>query len=300
MQIGRLFEIVYLLLDQKKVTAKDLALRFEVSARTIYRDIETLSETGIPVYMTKGKGGGISILPGFVLNKAVITEAEKKDIMSSLHAINAIQLDDAGTALEKLNSLFGESNTDWIEVDFSAWANAEEETNHFQMMKEAILAKKEVQFTYASAKGQNTQRVVEPLKICFKGGAWYLYGYCKERKDFRFFKLRRIKELNMKETSFLQNAPKQVFKKESVFSGEFVQLKMKLAKELAYRVYDEFESYKLLEDGSFLVEIHYPKGEWLFYYVASFGSQCEVLEPLEVRNDVRDEFQKIVKNYLEK
>lgn len=298
MQISRLFEIVYILLDKKMVTAKELAERFEVSTRTVYRDIETLSVAGIPIYMTKGKGGGISILPGFVLNKAVITEEEKKDILMSLHAVNAVNLSDTGTALDKLNSLFGESNTDWIEVDFSSWANADAETKIFNTIKSAILSKKVIAFTYASAKGQETNRTVEPLKICFKGGAWYLYGYCKERKDNRFFKLRRIKKLIVKEEVFYQNAPNQVFAQEVVFNEEFVQLKMRIGKDLAYRVYDEFECYEQLEDGSFIVEIKYPKGEWIFYYITSFGSQCEVLAPEYLRENMKTELQKMLNHYI--
>ena len=72
-QINRLFEIVYILLEKQTVTAAELSQRFEVSSRTIYRDVETLSQAGIPIYMSKGKGGGISLLPDFILNKAVLT-----------------------------------------------------------------------------------------------------------------------------------------------------------------------------------------------------------------------------------
>ena len=167
MQINRLFEILYILLDQKTVTSRALAERFEVSQRTIYRDIETLSSAGIPVYMSKGKGGGISLLPDFVLNKAVITDEEKEDILSSLKAVNAVHPSKTDTALKKLSSLFGESNTDWIEVDFSSWANAQNETETFNTMKPAIIGKRVVSFSYASAKGQRTSREVEPLKLCF-------------------------------------------------------------------------------------------------------------------------------------
>lgn len=205
MQINRLFGIVYILLDKKIVTSKELAELFEVSSRTIYRDIETLSSAGIPVYMTKGKGGGISLLPGFVLNKAVITDEEKEDILSSLKAVNAVNLSKTDTALKKLSSLFGESNTDWIEVDFSSWANAQNETETFNTIKSAILDRKCISFSYASAKGQQTSREVEPLKLCFKNSAWYLYGYCKSRCDFRLFKLRRTRELCVSEQNFRRN-----------------------------------------------------------------------------------------------
>lgn len=298
MQINRLFEIVYSLLDKKSVTAKALAERFEVSTRTIYRDIETLSSAGIPVYMSKGKGGGISLLPDFVLNKAVITDEEKEDILSSLKAVNAVNLCKTDTALKKLSSLFGESNTDWIEVDFSSWANAQNETETFNTLKSAILGKRVVSFSYASAKGQQTAREVEPLKLCFKSGAWYLYGYCQSRCDYRFFKLRRIRELCVSEQNFQRKSPTQIFSDENLFQEEYVKLKLKLSAQVAYRVYDEFDNYDQQEDGSFIAEINYPKGEWIGYYITTFGSHCEVLEPEGVRNDVKAELQKTLNQYL--
>lgn len=298
MQINRLFEIVYILLDKKVVTSKELAERFEVSTRTIYRDIETLSSSGIPVYMSKGKGGGISLLPDFVLNKAVITDEEKENILSSLKAVNAVSFSKTDTALTKLSSLFGESNTDWIEVDFSSWANPQIEAETFDSIKSAILWKKVIFFSYSSAKGQQTAREVEPLKLCFKGGAWYLYGYCKSRGDFRFFKLRRIKELRVSEQNFQRKSPKQIFSNDNVFQEEYVKLKLKLSEAVAYRVYDEFENYEQQEDGSFIAEINYPKGEWIFYYVSSFGEDCEVLSPKEFRLDVKTKLQNTLKNYL--
>ena len=298
MQINRLFEIVYILLDKKIITSKELAERFEVSQRTIYRDIETLSSAGIPVYMSKGKGGGISMLPDFVLNKAVITDEEKDDILSSLKAVNAVNLSKTDTALKKLSSLFGESNADWIEVDFSSWSNMQNETEAFNTIKSAILRKRVISFSYASAKGQRTSREVEPLKLCFKSGAWYLYGYCRSRCDFRFFKLRRIRELSTSEENYQRKSPKQIFFGKNMYQEEYVKLKLKLSAEAAYRVYDEFDHYEQQEDGSFIVEIKYPKGQWIFYYIASFGSQCEVLEPVDVRNDVKAELQNTLNNYL--
>ncbi len=298
MQINRLFEIVYILLDKKTVTSKELAELFEVSSRTIYRDIETLSSAGIPIYMSKGKGGGISLLPGFVLNKAVITDEEKDDILSSLKAVNAVNLSKTHTALKKLSSLFGESNTDWIEVDFSTWSNEHNETETFNVIKSAILDRRGISFSYASSKGQQISREVEPLKLCFKNSAWYLYGYCKSRCDFRFFKLRRIKELCVSKQNFQRKSPNQIFSKENLFKDEFVKLKLKLSEQLAYRVYDEFDSYEQQEDGSFIAEINIPKGEWIVYFIASFGSQCEVLEPESVRNDVIAELQNTLIHYL--
>lgn len=300
MHINRLFEIVYILLDKKIVTAKKLSERFEVSTRTIYRDIDTLSSAGIPVYMSKGKGGGISLLPDFVLNKVVLTDEEKEDILSSLKAAETINLNETDTALKKLSSLFGESNADWIEVDFSSWKNnSKSEAETFDVIKSAILSKRIVLFSYASAKGEQITRKVEPLKLCFKAGAWYLYGYCKKRHDYRFFKLRRIKNLSMLEQNFNRKSPKQIFFTHNTSKEEDVTLKLKFTPHTAFRVYDEFDNYSQNEDGSFIVEVTYPKGEeWIFGYIESFGEECEVLEPVYIREAIKAKLMNTLKYYL--
>lgn len=297
MQINRLFEIIYLLLQKDKITATELANKFEVSSRTIYRDIETLSSAGIPIYMTKGKGGGISLLPNFVLDKAVLTDEEKENILTSLMAVDAVDLNKKNTALQKFSSLFGESYVDWIEVDFSSWYNCSDETILFQTLKTVICGKKTVVFGYSNAKGEETSRNIEPLKLCFKGGAWYLYGYCKTRCDFRFFKLRRIKNLKITSEVTEHKAPKRILTTEKNFQEEYLHLKLHLSNEMAYRVYEEFEKYEKQNDGSFIVEIDFPNGKWLLYYIATFGSSCEVLEPISVRAEVKKQLVKMQKIY---
>lgn len=300
MQINRLFEIVYILLDKKRVTAQELAEHFEVSSRTIYRDIEILSGAGVPVYMNKGKGGGVSLLSEFVLNKAVITEKEKEEILSSLKAMGTVSLEE-DTTLRKLSSLFGRlerSNTDWIEVDFGAWSDGKREADFFQTLKWAIINRQVIRFSYASVKGQIFERKVEPLRLCFKGGAWYLYGYCRERRDYRFFKLKRIQGLEKTKEFFNRECIEPVLdKQKDVYKVKMVDLRLKIQREAAYRVYDEFEKYEQLEDGSFLVNIKFPDNEWLMYYIFSFGRNVEVIEPMEIRNRVQAELEEMLGKY---
>lgn len=286
-------------IEKNIITAKELAERFEVSQRTIYRDIETLSTAGIPVYMSKGKGGGISILKDFILNKAILTEEEKSEILSSIRAVNAVSFSDAESekVLRKLNNILGENDTDWIEVDFSNWSNAESEKETFNNLKSAILTKKVVKFDYSSGKGENISREVCPLKLYFKGQSWYMYGYCRMRNDYRFFKLRRIKGLCTSKESFDIKAPKNIIKEDNIFNDEFVTLKMRIYSKMAYRVYDEFEYFKKLDDGSFIVTTKHPKGEWLFNYISSFGEECEVLEPQEIRKEIKNRIEKMLLNY---
>lgn len=300
MQVNRLFEIVYILLEKEKVTARELAERFEVSARTVYRDIETLSGAGIPIYMSKGKGGGISLLPGFTLDKAVITEGEKAEILSALKALDAVRPAEKTTAFQKMGSLLGESDYDWIEVDFGKWHDKNAAQLLFQDIKTAVIEKRVIRFSYANTKGQMSEREAEPLKLCFKGEAWYLYAWCRTHGEERFFKLNRIRKLVLTEETFSRTCKDSVLKKQQGnYQAETIRLKLKIAKEAAYRVYEEFENYEVLADGSFLAEIDFPAGEWVFYYLTSFGKALEVLEPEAVRKQLKEELEKILEKYLD-
>ena len=187
MKINRLFEIIYLLIEKESITAKELAEKFEVSTRTIYRDVEILSSVGIPIYMTKGRGGGISLLPNYILDKTVLTDKERENILSSLRAVQTVDIADSNSKqelIQKFSSLFGNSYIDWIEVDFSSWHDYKDQSNIFQIIKSAIFNKKKIKFEYSNSKGEQTYRKVEPLKLCSKGGSWYLYGYCDKRCDY--------------------------------------------------------------------------------------------------------------------
>ncbi len=297
MQINRLFEMVYILLNRESVTAGELAKQFEVSTRTIYRDVELLSSAGIPIYMTKGKGGGISLLPEFVLNKTLLTDWEKTDILSALHAVNTVSLEQTNSAIQKLSSLFGKESGDWVEVDFSDWANAEEESALFTALKAAILNRNHIEFFYHSEAG-SMRRVVEPLKLCFKGQSWYLFAFCLMREDYRFFKLRRMKELMTLPDKFYRKGPDKVLDGKKVFQDDFVTITLKLSKEMAYRVYDEFPESKTLPDGGFLAKITMPRGDWIFHYLATFGEHCEVLAPEDVRLEIKEKLEKTLKQYL--
>ena len=137
--LTRLFQIVYLLMEKPQMTAKELADIFEVSERTIYRDIDKLTLAGIPIYTNQGKHGGISILPDYVLDKSVLTTEEKKKILESLNALNEVSLSVDNDSVSKLRSFFGEQYQDWIEIEFSSWGNSTEDAAVFEQIKNAIL-----------------------------------------------------------------------------------------------------------------------------------------------------------------
>ncbi|MFR5683641.1 MAG: helix-turn-helix transcriptional regulator, partial [Clostridia bacterium] len=202
MQINRLFEIVYLLLKRKTITAKELANRFEVSTRTIYRDVEILSNAKIPIYTTKGKGGGISLLDDYVLNKSILSEEEQNQILFALQSMEKINNQSEKKILEKVSTIFNKSKTNWIEVDFSDWGTIGETENTFQLIKEAVLNRQVLEFIYYNSYGQENKRKVEPLQIYFKDKAWYLKAYCREKQDYILFKISRMKDIRILEESF--------------------------------------------------------------------------------------------------
>ncbi len=299
MQINRMFEIIYILLEKKTVTAKELAERFEVSVRTIYRDIESLSATGIPVFMSKGKGGGISLLSDFVLNKTVLTQDEKDNIISALNAIKTIDVESSNPAIGRLSSLFGKQNSNWIEIDFSDWGNGDKKKDNFFVLKNAIINKNVVEFEYYSSKGEKTERTAECLKLCFKSRDWYLYAYCRQRKDNRFFKLSRMNNILVLDEKIERVAPETVFEQEQLpFESEHITIKMKFSHKMAFMVYDVFDNFEVMSDGSFLVTANMPKANWLESYILSYGEHCEVLEPQEIRDSIKNTIKQISKNYL--
>ena len=289
MQMNRAFEIVYLLMNKKCITAKQLAQHFEVSQRTIYRDIERLCEAGIPIYMNKGKGGRIFLMENFVLNKSLLSEQEQKDILSALSGLKATNYPEADQVLSKLTSLFGNSNPDWIEVDFSNWNSKDEDRQNFNLLKQAILNRKVIQFDYFNSYGEETHRNIEPNKIYFRGQAWYLFGYCRVKKDYRYFKLTRIQNLKLEDEYF---TPRPINKSPMNATPEIKtkpqEMELKIDSNMAFRVFDEFpkEAITTQEDGSFLIHTSLPLGNWLYGYLISYQDHLEVIRPEYIRTEL--------------
>ncbi len=310
MQINRLFEIVYLLMEKKTMTAKELAEHFEVSARTILRDVGVLSSAGIPVYTSQGKGGGISLLDGYVLHKAMFSEGEQKSILFALQGMAAAQNIETQPAISKLKSIFATQNTDWIEVDFSRWGSREEDKKKFELIKAALLGREALAFFYSNACGQTAARKVYPLKLMFKAMAWYLYAWCTQKEGYRVFKITRMQNIErtreyFEAGAFLPPEEKNGRGEPPDFYGgknpKEISLKLIFPPGLAYRVYDDFDEKAITrgEDGFFTVTAAFPDGEWLFDYLLSFGADVEVAEPPEIRARMARTAQKIMQKHTD-
>lgn len=300
MQINRLFEIIYLLLNKKFTTANELAEHFEVSVRTIYRDIDTLSLAGIPIYALQGKGGGISLLEHYVLDKSVLSEREQNEILYALQSLTVTQVPEADKVLAKVSSLFKKSRTNWIEVDFSPWGSDDKGFSQFTLIKDAILSHKIIEFNYFGSSGEKTARRVEPMKLIFKINAWYLQAFCLTRNELRMFKIVRMADVQITEDLFTQMIP------ESLPDGgqlqetqKWIELCLNISADGAYRVYDEFKEKEITKnsDGSFTIMTTLPESDWLIRYILSFGSEAEVKSPQHIRDMLQFELNKITMKY---
>lgn len=299
MEQSRLFKIVYHLLEKGKSTAPELTEKFEVSIRTIYRDLDTISAAGIPIYATQGKGGGIFIMQDFVLNKSLLSEQEKEQILMALQGISATEHNQTDELLMKLSGLFQSKVTNWIEVDFSEWYKNTPNYDVFNLIKNAIFNQYTITFSYFAREGNYSNRTVEPIKLIFKNKDWYLYGFCLLRNDFRFFKLTHIKDLEISSDTFIREV-KSSHEIETVIKNKnFIHAKLKFSPKVAFRVYDEFtDNVSKDNQGNLYVNIDLPDNETLFSYILSFGDNVEILEPDYLRHSMKEKLALMLEKYI--
>lgn len=296
MKSNRLFGIIYLLLSHDMMTAKELSEYFEVSTRTIYRDIESLSELNIPIYMSQGKNGGIRLLEHYKFDKALLSDEEQKQILFSLQGMNQLQAD-SHHIYEKMKNLFSKNQENWFEVDFSVWDKSHIHQENFEIIKDAIIHKKKMTFSYFSSYGVHSIRTVEPLKLYFRHNSWYLWSYDNDKSDYRFFKIMRMKDLKSLDETFERDVNLSFESKD--YSFKTVSLLLKIDQEMAYRVYDEFEesSIQKQQDGHFLVSVELPFNDWIYGYILSYGEHIQVLEPEYIQKEIIKKLKKSLKNY---
>lgn len=300
MKINRLLEITIILLNKGTVTAKALAERFNVSTRTIYRDIEVLSSAGVPVYTNKGNGGGISLLEGYSLNSTLITPEESEGLLLALKTMKATKYPEIDFVLDKIGHIFKDAkNIDWVEVDFSHWGSDPNEKNKFVDIKTAILNKKIIWFKYTNADGGKSERLAEPVKLIFKGQAWYLIAYCKQRDAVRTFRLSRIRDVIVTNEVFELRDIEMSRKQNNELPKPLVNLKLRFSPNVLNRIYDDFNEdfVRLNHDGTFDVAMTFPEDEWVYGYIMSFGCNVEVIEPLHIRNIIADRLSKTLQIY---
>ena len=296
MKESRLFKIIYFILEKGRVTAPELAEKFEVSVRTIYRDVDVISSAGIPIYVTTGRSGGIQILDNYVLDKAFFSDKEKHHILSALQSLSVIDNTYERELLTKLSALFNTQPENWVEVDFSRWGSKTQDNVKFEQLKNAAINHKVVTIDYVSSYFKKTRRNIHPLKLYYKSKEWYVKAYCTEKNDFRLFKINRIIDCEILDEDFI---PVEFPELQDAEQNEYNKIVLRFPKEMAYRVYDEFTEDEITkqENGDFIAAAYMPEDTWLIGYLLSYGVYVEVIEPYYLRKVLSDEAKKIYDKY---
>lgn len=227
-----------------------------------------------------------------------MSENEKQQIISAIQGIETTTKQYENELLTKLSALFKMKNTSWIEVDFNNWQNNKLYEQTFNGIKSAILSRNIITFEYFNSNGEETSRSVKPARLLFKSQDWYLYALCLFRNDFRYFKLSRIKNLEIHTEKFDDSFENIILKKEMPHEN-IVRIKVKFDRKVAFRVYDEING-EITEDdnGDLYTEIELPNDYNLYNYIFSFGDSVEVLETNEIRMQIKEMINKMAGKYI--
>lgn len=288
MKIDRMIGILSILLQQEKVTAPYLAEKFEVSRRTINRDIEALCMAGIPLVTEPGQNGGVSIMEGYKIDRALFTTQDMQAILAGLRSLDSV----SGTnqyvqLMEKLsagasNLLAGDTH---ILIDLSSWYKSALSPK-IELLHGAILTANKVSFTYFSPK-EESQRTVEPYDLIFQWAGWYLWGWCERREEFRLFKLMRMTNLALGESFEKRAVSLPDLSAKQLFPPQF-QVTAKIEPVYKWRLIEEFgpESFHALPDGMLFFSGEFVDKQSVVGWIASFGGGAELLEPVALRQEV--------------
>ena len=303
MKIDRLIGILSVLLQKETVTAPELAELFEVSRRTINRDIDTLCYAGIPIRTKQGAGGGIFIARGYRIDRTVLTSKDMQTILAGLRSLDSISGSSYYSRLmEKLQTGSSDmiSGKESMLIDLSSWYK-DSLAAKIALIQDAIEDRHLISFDYFAPSGES-KRTIEPYYVVFKWSSWYVWGWCRKRRDYRLFKLNRMDKVKETDKTFeVRNAPLPDLSNEKVFAGG-IKVKALFAPEVKWRLIEEFgpKCYEETDDGRLLFTAEYSDMGNLISWILTFGDKAEVIEPKEVRKELLDIVEKIKKKYRRK
>ncbi len=298
MKLDRLISIIMILLDKKRIGAQELADMFEVSPRTIYRDIDTINMAGIPVRSTSGVGGGFEIMPKYKIDRKVFSTADLSALLMGLSSLSSmIRGDELVNALAKVKSFIPadrakdiELKANQIYIDLSPWIGNRNIQPYLEMIKTALQESKLLSFEYADRYGNKTARTAEPYQLVLKSGHWYWQGYCHKRNDFRLFKFSRLSNLQIKEETFTpRDYQKPILDFAEILETMQTKIQIRIHKSLMDRVLDYCTYEYFSPDGNehYIVDFPFIENEYYYNILFSFGDKCECLEPLHIRTEMK-------------
>jgi len=298
MKVDRLVSIIMILLDKKRIGAQALADMFEVSLRTIYRDIDAINMAGIPVCSTSGVGGGFEIMPNYKIDHKVFSTADLSAILMGLSSISSmVRGDELTNALAKVKSFIPAESAKEIEVksnqiciDLSPWMGSRNIQSYLEIIKTAIQESRLLSFEYADRRGNRVARTAEPCQLVLKSNHWYWQGYCLTRNDYRLFKLSRTSNLRIQDKIF---TPRDYKKPQLDFADTLAvmqtTIKIRIHKSLMERVLDycSYEHFSPEGDEHYIVSFPFIENDYNYNILFSFGDKCECLEPLHIRAEMK-------------
>ncbi|WP_394915015.1 helix-turn-helix transcriptional regulator [uncultured Robinsoniella sp.] len=302
MKIDRLIGILSILLQNEKVTAPYLAEKFEVSRRTINRDVEDICKAGIPLVTTQGTNGGISIAEGYKIDKTLLTSHELQSILTGLKGLDSI----SGTKkysrlIDKLSvknrSVY--SSTDHILVNLASYYKGSLAPK-IEMIQTAIDESRLISFQYYANSGES-KRVLEPYLIVFQWTSWYVWGYCRQKEDMRLFKLNRLWNLTVEDNVFLpRTLPEYDGDIENVFPDHY-QVHALFHPSAKWRLIEEYgiDCYTVADDGRLSFRFGFASKENLVSWILSFGNLAKVIEPVPIRDEIYSIVKKMYTAYSE-
>lgn len=300
MKLDRLIGILTILLQNERVTAPYLAEKFEVTRRTIGRDIDALCQAGIPIITYQGGGGGISIADGFKLDKSVLTTDELSGIIAALKGIGSVsEKSQIERTLDKLsvNGNAVVSLREPVVIDLASHYKGSL-TEKIELIKKAIYAGRLIEFEYYYEKGI-THRRIEPSFVIFQWAAWYVFGFCVKRKDFRMFKLTRLWDLQLCTETF---GPREIPSEKRAFNAHLPDDKKLVAlfdPSVRYLLIETYglHCYTETEEGLLRLEIGYTNRDFTISWLLGFGAKAKVLEPVDMAEDIKRIAANIFDNY---
>ena len=300
MKIDRLIGILSILLQEEKITAPELAERFEVSRRTINRDIEDLCKAGIPIRTAQGTGGGISIMDGYRMDRTILTSKDMQMILAGLRSLDSVSGSSYyGQLMEKIQAGSSEFITgkDYILIDLSSWYR-ESLAPKIETIQDAFGDRNLISYRYY-APSWESERTVEPYYLVFRWSSWYLWGWCADRKDYRLFKLNRMDKVAETDKEFIcRNEPMPDLSTEKIFPGG-IKVKALFTPDMKWRLVEEFGPHCFTEadDGMLLFTADYTDMENLVKWLMTFGAKAEVIEPAEARDIICRNAEETLKIY---
>ncbi len=307
MKTDRLVAIIVMLLRRERVSAKELAEKFDVSVRTILRDVDAINLAGIPVVTYQGSGGGIGISPGYRIDKSVLNSDEMAAVLSALKGLEGtISGSSREVLMEKLKNTLNAAQLNSLDtkmrqfvIDLSPWHEDEAAKQKLSLIREAIETSKTLTFTYTDSQGSRTARTAEPYSLMLKSQKWYLYAWCGLRQSFRYFKVARIRELALSGEKFVPHAvPVEQAAQQAQWQGSanMVNLKLIFTRQME-DIIAEWWDLEEAEDGRLLAQTLLPDNYQTIGFLLSFGNQVEVVSPPRIRALLKDIAHEIYRKY---